>query len=630
MRHASCWPLALVLATDTLITPAAPAPSKANTRPVYKSPLGIIVDATGKRAYVALHTAGAVAVVDLRAGKVLREIPVGKKPYDIALAGGTLFVTCEGDDTLVLVDLGRGAVQRRVRFAQGPRGLAIEPDGSRAYVACHDAQALQWRETKTGRLRSLSLPGFPGRLALVPSRQALYLPCTQGGKANLVVVSTRSTPKVETVKLLVGASNPRGLAFQPNPNFKESSGGLIVHQRPKASIPTTQVAQGWVFTNAVSFLNHDRGERMDPALAGVLDEPHRGFSDPTDVAIVGKPDQLFVACGGADVVLAVDFEQWARSVVKRYQKAAEKKEAEAREDTNSDDDFDVTDSDYGALADDLTTSRRFVSARIPTQANPRRLAISGDSKTLVVSNYLADSLTVIDVPTKKVVRHIPLSSPKPDAARRGEILFNSGRMTFHGQFTCASCHPGGGSDGLSWDLTRDGIGNFKKTKPLLGVRDTAPYGWHGSSPTLADRVAGTLRTLHRHEPAGTEVADLVAYLRTLPPPRPLPQKEADRPAAIRGRAIFRGKGQCAACHRRAALDDGKLHDVGTRGPTDTQSRFDTPALLGVARTAPYLHDGRARTLEEVFTKHNKQQRHGAAHQLTKQELADLMAYLKGL
>src|SRR5262249_4192770 len=237
---------------------------------------------------------------------------------------------------------------------------------------------------------------------------------------------------------------------------------------------------------------------------------------------------------------------------------------------------------------------------------------------------------VIDAVNMKLLRHIALGGPAPDAARRGVVLFNSARMTFQGQFTCASCHPNGGSDGLTWDLERDGVGNFKRTKSLLGVKDTAPYGWHGGSATLADRVAGTLRTVHRHEPQGTEVADLVAYLESLPPPRPPPVKEAHRPAVARGKAIFGEKGQCAACHQRTGFDDGKSHDVGTRGPTDTQDRFDTPALRGVAWHAPYLHDGRAATLEEVLTKHNPKKRHGAAHLLSREELADLVAYLKSL
>src|SRR5262249_39099275 len=118
---------------------------------------------------------------------------------------------------------------------------------------------------------------------------------------------------------------------------------------------------------------------------------------------------------------------------------------------------------------------------------------------------------------------------------------------------------------------------------------------------------------------------------SLPPPEPRPVRDEDKPAVARGKGIFEGKGQCITCHHRGVmLDDSKSHDVGTRGPTDTQDRFDTPALCGVAGNAPYLHDGRAASLDEVFTKHNPKQRHGAAHTLSEEELNDLIAYLKSL
>jgi YVTN family beta-propeller protein len=347
-----------------------------------------------------------------------------------------------------------------------------------------------------------------------------------------------------------------------------------------------------------------------------VDEPQRGHSDPSDAVFLEDRKIAFLACAGDDAVLVVDYSGWWGS--------RPKPKPDLRNQP-----YSPPLHDEGELAD-LTRTRKYIIARLPTQANPRRLALSGDRKTLVVANYLGDSLTVIDTKTLKVVRHIALGDAKPDAARRGEILFNSGKMTFQGQFTCASCHPDGGTDGLTWDLTRDGVGNFKKTKSLHGVADTAPYGWEGSSPTLEDRIAGTLRTLHQHEPVRTEVDDIAAYLRTLPPPRPLPVKEADKPAVARGKKLFEDKAGCAKCHPGPTFQDGKAHDIGTRGDTDTTDRFDTPSLRGVTRERVFLHDGRAKSLDEVFAKHNDRKKHGAAHQLNKDELDDLLKYLSSL
>src|SRR5205807_682736 len=97
-------------------------------------------------------------------------------------------------------------------------------------------------------------------------------------------------------------------------------------------------------------------------------------------------------------------------------------------------------------------SRHYIQARVATGANPRRLALSGDERTIVVSNYLGDSLTVIDRATLRVRKQIQLGHVPLSAARRGEVLFNSSKITFLGQFSCASCHPNGDQDGLNWDL----------------------------------------------------------------------------------------------------------------------------------------------------------------------------------
>lgn len=587
-------------------TPAQPTPDA--PRITYKSPLGIVVDAEGRRAYVALHTAGAVAVVDLVAGKVLREIPVGAGPNDVVLVGGSLFVTCERDDSLVRIDLARHAVSGRWRTGQAPRGVAVLPDESRAFVACHDEKALYVLDLAKGQSQSLPLPGWPERLLL--HRDAQYpfilILSTRPGEAQVTLVDTRIQPRVVQSSRLPGVTNARGLASKQG----ASSYVLVTHQKPRTRVPATQVAQGWVFTNAVSSFS-PWGVDTQPGTgsrAKLLDDPLRSYADPADVVLSSDQRLAFVACAGADTVLALRTDRFVSANYGPLTSADE----------------------HGGGRDDFALTRRYVSARLATQANPRRLALSGDGKLLVVSNHLADSLTVIDAADLRVLRHIPLGGPAPDVARRGEVLFHSAALTFHGQFSCASCHPGGAADGLNWDLPRDGIGNFLNTRSLLGVRDTAPYGWHGSSPTLADRVAGTLRTLHHHEPQGNEVADLVAYLKTLGPPRPLPCREAERPAIARGKLLFEGKGKCASCHHGAALHDVLPHNVGTKVPGDTQERFDTPSLRGVGRTAPYLHHGRAALLAEVLTRYNPERRHGAAHTLTREELADLLAYLDSL
>jgi cytochrome c peroxidase len=68
--------------------------------------------------------------------------------------------------------------------------------------------------------------------------------------------------------------------------------------------------------------------------------------------------------------------------------------------------------------------------------------------------------------------------------------------------------------------------------------------------------------------------------------------------------------------------------LGTGKAVDNSSLFDTPQLMSVALTAPYLHDGSAKSLEEIWTVYNPHDRHGRTNDLTKDELNDLIEYLR--
>ncbi len=79
-----------------------------------------------------------------------------------------------------------------------------------------------------------------------------------------------------------------------------------------------------------------------------------------------------------------------------------------------------------------------------------------------------------------------------------------------------------------------------------------------------------------------------------------------------------------------------LHDVGTLGPGSGQrlglplTGLDTPSLLGLWRTPPYLHDGSAPDLEAVLLERNPNDLHGVTSTLTAVERAALIAYLLSL
>ncbi len=73
-----------------------------------------------------------------------------------------------------------------------------------------------------------------------------------------------------------------------------------------------------------------------------------------------------------------------------------------------------------------------------------------------------------------------------------------------------------------------------------------------------------------------------------------------------------------------------MADVGTLSDTDDPMLFDAPQLNNVYESSPYLHDGRAATLEELWTKFNDDDKHGIGNDMLKDQLNDLVEYLKSI
>ena len=73
-----------------------------------------------------------------------------------------------------------------------------------------------------------------------------------------------------------------------------------------------------------------------------------------------------------------------------------------------------------------------------------------------------------------------------------------------------------------------------------------------------------------------------------------------------------------------------MHDVGTQTYTDVESVFDTPQVANVFDGAPYLHDGRCYSLEEIWTVYNPDDLHGVTNEMDKRMLNELIEYIKTL
>ena len=103
-----------------------------------------------------------------------------------------------------------------------------------------------------------------------------------------------------------------------------------------------------------------------------------------------------------------------------------------------------------------------------------------------------------------------------------------------------------------------------------------------------------------------EAQAIDAYLSSLVP---LQLGGGDSKAIARGAEVFK-RARCIKCHPAPLYADGKQRNLRTGRGIDEGRKFDTPTLVEIWRTAPYLHDGRAATLHAVLTEENPGDRHG--------------------
>ncbi len=223
-----------------------------------------------------------------------------------------------------------------------------------------------------------------------------------------------------------------------------------------------------------------------------------------------------------------------------------------------------------------------------------------------------------------------------------------GRKLFYGALdrrvgatgmSCNTCHVDGRQDGLVWRLR----GTRRQTPVLAGrLEGTAPFGWKAEHATLDDSIASTVKRLGGSGLPIKERMALARFLREgLPPVRTL--IGADPAVIERGRQIFvDAKVGCATCHPpEGSFTDTSAHDVGSlsraerrelnavnSSRSDRSPAFDTPGLRQLSISAPYLHDGSARTLHDLIARNGN--RMGTTDHLSPEDKAALVAYLESL
>ena len=286
--------------------------------------------------------------------------------------------------------------------------------------------------------------------------------------------------------------------------------------------------------------------------------------------------------------------------------------------------------------------------RLATGRAPAGLVMAPDGRTLFVHNFLDRTVSVHDLSPlieraeneASLLASIDVvGTERLDAqVLLGKQLFHDAldpRLSRESYMSCASCHNDGGYDGRSWDFSQFGEG-VRNTTTLRGQGGTAngALHWTGNFDEVQDfegqirDFAGGLGLLDdsvfnastRSEPLGAPKAGLnsdldalAAYLESLSiaDPSPLRATSGLSSLAATGRDLFLA-GDCTTCHEGSNTTDSAVdvrHAIGSITAAsggrlgEALDGFDTPTLLGIWDTAPYLHDGSAGTVAEAINAH---------------------------
>jgi len=615
--------IAGVLAVSLLAIAARPAPQQSATLPRerYLSPIEMAFSSDGRSLYVVCQDSDEVRVLDTASGKVLASIPVGHVPRGIAVSQDSkrLYVTNAWSDTLSIIDTAARQVIQTLPTGFEPGGVIVDHVGSTLYVA----------NRLSGDVSVIDLASGQEIKRLLAGRGASYLTLSPDGKWIYCTHiypnpgAFRTAPVSEIT--VIDTENQRVVERKPLQNVAgifhvatSSDGKLSVaaQLRPKNLIPLAHVEHGWVFGDSLTLFGDDVGDRP---VQVPIDELDRYYALPWGVAITPDKSKIFLTTAGSQSVTVIDVARLLKTV-----------DARAKN-----------------FANDLSASAEYVLARIPVGHNPRGVALSPDGNRLYVANRLDDTISVIDTKSDTVTSTIDLGGPRNvGALRRGERLFYTADFAFQGQFGCSNCHIDATIDGLQWDLEPDGFGkDIVDNRSLENLAGTEPFKWNGGNPDMPTECGPRTEKFFFRSQSFTsqELTDLVTFVYSLPY-RPNRYRLANgdlTPAQERGQAIFDrthvkngapipDTNQCTYCHSGPKFTNQKQIDVGSGKLSDRSPVIDVPQLSNVAYSAPYLHDGSARSLEEIWTVFNPKDTHGVTNDLTKDELNDLVEYLKTL
>lgn len=545
----------------------------------WRQPTALVLSQDNRWLYTANRRSASLSAVDLQTHQAVDCCRIGGQPEAMArLSDGRLAIADGEGNRLVVLRMQGSEVLERSESPAGdePRQLVASRKRGVVWASLRSECALQAFDLDSSRELYRTPLDFPPHCLALSEDETVVLAADayRGGIASVDAESGR----VLAARTFPG-TNIRGLAFEPG-----SASFVFAHQiiSERSIIDRELVRWGAFITNNVRRVRMEvlLDREADVVLASDLhfvgDFGH-GAGDPGRL-VLPSDDTAILCLSGVNEV-------------------------------------------------GLDTHWPYRMTRVRVGRRPVDAVVDREGARAYVANQFDDSISVVDLKRREVAATIALGPrPAETAAMRGEVHFHDASLSLDNWYSCHTCHTDGHTNGSNADTSADGRdGAPKNTPSLLGAAATRPWSWTGRFDRLEEQIANTLEhTMQSRASSGSRTADLAAYLATLEPRPPRGTDPEERNLAEAGRIVFEQRG-CNDCHAGPLLTSEDSFDVGLDDGIAGNTRFNPPSLRGVGRTAPYFHDGRAKSLEEVLRAHPPE-----APPLTGSEAERLLAYLRSL
>jgi DNA-binding beta-propeller fold protein YncE/mono/diheme cytochrome c family protein len=598
-------------------------------------------------AYVADEDDQSIRVIDVDAKQDLGATPLDGRPAQLMfLADGRLVVAVRDKAEVQVLEPGPDPSKPMdnrcaVPTDAEPFGLAASPDDSKLVVTAGWGRSLTTYDAKSATMArswQVALPREPRSVVISDDGSKAYVSQAVGGQVSVVDMGVQRVVPTETHVTVKNVADARKAGvLNPSSISDLAFGGDNGSSCQGFALAKTEAPLGRLYVPQALVDPGDPNENPEG-----YGSPQRDQTEAGDVAVIDE---------ASGTLLLASLDTTPSELVREFGQSGEHAHSECLLPRSAA--FDGKHSSvlvgcYGIDAvvayDALATSPvRAEKRRWSVAAGPSGIAVDSANERAVVWSQFERTLDVLPLggpalvdekgPDKvaAVVRipAAPAAHPIPVSIALGRALFHmSGdeRISHDGR-ACASCHPDGRDDALTWS-TPNGP---RRSIMLAGrVADTAPFSWTGSEHTLQEHMGITFSRLQGTGGLrGLELDALADYVTTLaPPPRSAPDPAIAAKVA-RGSEIFHSTAAgCSGCHAGDIATDNEHHDVQSKANADRSGKFNTPTLKFVGGGGPYFHDGRYKTLHQLLTDSDRKM--GNTAQLTPDDLEALEAYLRTL